>query len=135
MNDINAAFGLAQLEVIEPFLERTYQNGKIYDSIFQSKKNELMTSNDRNINRSSYWAYPIKVNNRKELINELLKYEIESRQIHPRNDTLSVFQNFQERNLTNLHVFDKQELSLPCGWWVSEEQIDMISELVIKYAK
>ena len=78
MNDINAAFGLAQLEVIEP-LERTYQNGKMYD-LFFNPKNELMTSNDRDINRSSYWAYPIKVNNRKELTYELSKYEIESRQ-------------------------------------------------------
>ena len=135
MNDITGAFGLAQLQVIEPYLQKTYSNGRLYDLIFGHKKNEIMTSNDRDINRSSYWAYPIKVNNREELINKLTDYKIEARQIHPRNDTLKIFRNFKEDDLPNLNKFDTQELCLPCGWWVNEAEIEMISEVVLKYSR
>ncbi len=135
MNDITGAFGLAQLQVIEPYLQKTYSNGRLYDLIFGHKKNEIMTSNDRDINRSSYWAYPIKVNNREELINKLTYYKIEARQIHPRNDTLKIFKDFKEDDLPNLNKFDTQELCLPCGWWVNEAEIEMISEIVLKYSR
>ena len=135
MNDMTAALGIAQLEIIEPLLEKTYLNGKKYDSIFKKCKNELITSNDRDINRSSYWAYPIKVNNREELIKELSLHDIEAKQIHPRNDTLKVFSKYREGYLKNLEEFDSKDLSLPCGWWVNEEEIDRISSLVIKYSK
>ena len=35
----------------------------------------------------------------------------------------------------NLDYFNKRELSLPCGWWVSEEEINLIAKLVLKFAK
>ena len=31
--------------------------------------------------------------------------------------------------------FDEKDLSLPCGWWVSHEDVELISSLVIKYAR
>ena len=93
-----------------------------------------MTSTNRNINRSSYWAYPIKVKNREELLNHFSENNIEARQIHPRNDTLSVFKNYKESPLPNLDKFDLEELSLPCGWWVTNEEIEFISSLVLKYS-
>ena len=82
MNDITGAFGLAQLKVIEPYLEKTYSNGKMYDSIFTQNNPKIMTSKVRDSNRSSYWAYPIRVKNRQEVISNLSKSGIESRQIH-----------------------------------------------------
>ncbi len=135
MNDVTAALGIAQLKIIEPYLEKTYKNGRLYDSIFEKKGQNLMTSTNRNINRSSYWAYPIKVKNREEVVDQLSKNNIEARQIHPRNDSLSVFKNYKNVKLPNLEDFDKKDLSLPCGWWVNEEEIDMICSLVIKYSK
>ena len=135
MNDITGAFGLAQLKVIEPYLEKTYSNGKMYDSIFTQNNPKIMTSKVRDSNRSSYWAYPIRVKNRQEVISNLSKSGIESRQTHPRNDNLKVFEKFRECNLPNLQEFDKEDLCLPCGWWVSESEIEMISSIVLKYSR
>lgn len=135
MNDITAAIGLAQLKVMEPLLEKNYLNGRLYDLIFKNNREDIITSTDRDINRSSYWAYPIKVNNRAELIRYLLENNIEARQIHPRNDKLTLFRKYRETSLPNLNEFDEKDLSLPCGWWVSNEDVELISSLVIKYAR
>ena len=135
MNDITASLGIAQLEAMPLKLELNYRNGKLYDEIFEKYNPEIMTTTKRQNYRSSYWAYPIKVENRNELISILKSNNVEARQIHPRNDTLSVFKNFKSSNLEGLNFFNERDLSLPCGWWVSEEEINTIAELVLKFSK
>jgi dTDP-4-amino-4,6-dideoxygalactose transaminase len=90
----------------------------------------------KNIKRESdcypiFWAYTVIVEDRDGLIRKLKAHNIDAMQIHPRNDIWSMFKD-SKRELPGVDYFDKRELSLPSGWWVSEEDVFEISEIVKK---
>ena len=78
---------------------------------------------------SIFWAYCIVVEKRKSLIEKLAHEGIASMQIHPRNDVYSMF-SMSKRHLPNLDAFAERELSLPCGWWVDEDEIGRICNVI-----
>ncbi|MDO8496961.1 MAG: DegT/DnrJ/EryC1/StrS family aminotransferase, partial [bacterium] len=80
---------------------------------------------------STYWAYTLLVDNRKKIQNALKKEKIDSCVIHPRNDIYSVFKKFK-RDLPGVDYYSERELSLPCGWWVTNRDIMRIVEVIQK---
>ena len=65
----------------------------------------------------------------KKLKKVLNKFNIESGQIHARNDKYSMFKS-KKSDLPNTDWFDKAEIAIPCGWWVSKETQNYIIEKV-----
>ena len=59
----------------------------------------------------------------------LAREGIASRQVHPRNDRYAIFAS-SRRSLLGVDYFDARELSLPCGWWVEEDDIYRIVEII-----
>ena len=134
MNEITAGIGLAQLECMQNKWRKNQENGSYLDSLFLERLPFVMTSFDRKVNKSSYWAYPVRVGNRAEVVKRLEEAGIASRQIHPRNDTLTVFKDFADRKLPNVAKFNEDELCLPVGWWVDTPSLDLMCSIMIKYA-
>ena len=77
--------------------------------------------NRSNKDHSTFWAYTFKAERRDELIQKLESKGIGSMQIHPRNDKWSIFETTSEGELPGVDEFHRSEISIPSGWWVSDE--------------
>ena len=129
MNDIAASIGLSQMKYIDWILDKFHQNGRRYDEAFRKTKGIKILERNPN-DFQTYWGYTILVKNRDKLIKALNRCNIESGQIHARNDKYSMFKSNKKLQLPNTDWFDKSEIAIPCGWWVSKKTQNFIIEKV-----
>jgi dTDP-4-amino-4,6-dideoxygalactose transaminase len=73
------------------------------------------------------------VDDKKQFKQHLAKAGIHSDVAHVSNLRYSVFRKFLDPTLTNLQYFDKRLMNIPCGWWVSQEEIETIVDAVNDY--
>ena len=50
--------------------------------------------------------------------------------VHLPNDRYSAFNEFK-RELRNTDLFSSTQISLPCGWWLSSDDIEYIAQALI----
>lgn len=130
LNDVLATIGIEQMKHVSCIISKFHENGKLFEKTLSD------ISGVKNINRendcySTYWAYTILVENRDGLIRKLNEEGIDAMQIHPRNDIWSMFEG-SKKELPGVDYFDDRELSIPSGWWVSEEDVYKISDIIKK---
>lgn len=131
LNDISAAIGIGQLDYIEKNLAIYRRNAEIYKSILDNLSFVTLTRETEGA-ENVYWTFVIRVKDRKKLQDYLMTKGVESKQVHPRNDTYTIFKDFQCA-LPGVDIYSKEELSLPCGWWVEESEIVRIANLIRKF--
>lgn len=128
MNDISSTIGIEQMKYFDNILQIYINNGKLYSKLLKN----ILNIKTIPINPSVVcinWVYTILSENRDTLIKELRNNGIGCGQVHPRNDVWSIFKE-SKRNLPNVDYFANRELSLPCGWWVTKEDIEKICNIV-----
>jgi perosamine synthetase len=130
LNDVLATIGIEQMKHVNKIISKFHRNGELYKELL------LDTPGLQNINREencypTYWAYTLLVENRNGLIKKLNEEGVDAMQIHPRNDIWSMFEQ-SKRELPGVDYFDKREVSIPSGWWVTEEDVHKISEIINK---
>lgn len=131
MNDLAASIGNENFKYLPQILQKHRDNAKYYDTMFKDKIKYV----PENLNgKSSYWLYTIHVENRDELMQKLKEEGIMSSKVHARNDTHSMFKDFQ-RPLPGVEEFSRTHLCIPVGWWVTEEDREFIAKKVLEYAK
>jgi dTDP-4-amino-4,6-dideoxygalactose transaminase len=81
---------------------------------------------------SSSWIYSILVDDRVDFIDHMTNNDIQCDRVHVRNDEYSVFGGKRE-DLKNLKEFDSNLVNIPVGWWLSQENLNYITEIVNKY--
>ena len=64
-----------------------------------------------------------------QLQKKLNKHGIGASQIHYRNDKYSIFQNSLSK-LEGVDEFEKKELSIPCGWWITKNNLNKIVNVI-----
>jgi len=52
---------------------------------------------------------------------------------HVSNLRYTVFDQFKDNNLKNLEYFDSRLMNIPCGWWVSYQDLIKITNAVNAY--
>ena len=129
MNDVAATIGLEQMKYADRIVSTCHANGIIYQELLKN------IPGIKNIKREEdcfpvFWVYTFLTENRDSLIKKLKEEGIEAMQVHPRNDKWSIFKK-SKRKLPGVDYFDKREISIPCGWWVSPEDAHRIA-LTIK---
>ena len=128
MNNISAAIGLSQMKHIDKILSAHRKNASIYSHIF--KNNEYIKSLEVPIEASSsYWVYTCLVSDstiRDILLDKLNEIGIGAGLVHLPNDNYSAFNKFKVP-LPETRLFEKHQLSLPCGWWLSESDCEHIA--------
>lgn len=129
MNDISAAIGVENIKNVQRLNERFHQNGLLYSALLRDIPGLRLVKRDLVNDYSTFWAYCVIVENREDLIQKLAHEGIASAQIHPRNDTYSIFAR-SKRPLPGVDYFAPRELSLPCGWWVSEDEMERIAGVI-----
>ncbi len=128
MNEIAATLGLAALDHAGEIVARHQANGRFYESALN---NVAGLSRLKRIEhgRSGYWTYALRAERRDDLIRKLVAHGIGAQRLHLRNDAYTCFGG-KPSDLPGIAEFDAQNLSIPCGWWVSEEERTRIVECI-----
>lgn len=126
MNEIAATLGLLQLPHADGIIARHRANGQFYDAILGGIPGLHLLAR-RKDSVSAYWSYALRTERRDDLIRKLLSHGIGAQRLHLRNDSYSCFGS-GTRELPGVAQFDAQNLSIPCGWWVGDEERERVVE-------
>jgi dTDP-4-amino-4,6-dideoxygalactose transaminase len=130
MNDINASIGLVNLEEVDWVIDTARKNAAYYDEALKNIDGiRIVQSDPEKI--SSYWLYTILVENRAEFMYLLGSHGIGVSRVHERNDKHTCTKQFK-RDLPNLEEVIKKHISIPVGWWVTEEDREYIISTIKK---
>lgn len=135
MNNIAAALGLAQIEHINDIISRHKENATTYDYLFRNS-NYVSKITAPIGAKSVHWVYAMRLLDgccitRDELLLKLNSEGIMAGVVHVPNDCYAAFDQFK-RNLPGVREFSSQQFSLPCGWWLTRNDIQHIFQRVEK---
>jgi len=82
---------------------------------------------------SSYWLYTLRVKERAEFVRHMKKAGITVSKVHARNDTHTMFKDFRTE-LPGVDEFVSEHISIPVGWWLTEENRQYIINTVLEFA-
>ena len=137
MNNIAAAIGLAQMPHLERILDQHRRNGAAYHEAFRGSSiiRPLRVPEGA---VSSYWVYSALVVDenvdRDRLLEALNAEGIAAGLVHLPNDLYSAFGKYGAE-LPGVRRFADRQISLPCGWWLSEEDCVKIAARVHTLAR
>jgi len=131
MNDVTATIGLEQLKYVDDTIEKHRANADRYNKAFSNLDTvwPLRYKDDR---RSAYWLYTMRVKNRDRFIEYMKKAGITTSQVHARNDTHTMFKDFKT-DLPGVDEFTSEQVSIPVGWWLTQEDLTAIIDAVVEY--
>jgi len=132
MTDINAYIGIKSLETIDAIISAHRFNAGIYEEALRNDKS--CVSCHLAESGSSFWVYPVLVQNRDKFIEYLNDNGVQTSIVHPRLDKLSCFRK-SSVTLPNLNFLMENITCLPCGWWVREKDIEYILGVIKKGEK
>ncbi len=135
MNNISAAIGLAQMPYIQGLLDAHRRNADVYEKFF-SKSSLIKPIQIPQKAKSSYWVYTCLTSSsidRDLLLEKLNAIGVGAGLVHLSNDMYSAFKAY-EADLPGTRLFGERQISLPCGWWLTEEDCSEIAFLVEKLA-
>lgn len=129
-NNIGATLGLRQLSEVPEILEKYRQNGSYFENALTGIPG--LTQLNRRVNcTSGYWTFSFRAENRDSLIRKLVAAGVSCQRLHVRNDAYSCYQDSGVMpDLPGVTKFDLENISIPCGWWVNEEDLLRISACI-----
>ena len=131
MTDVNAFIGIESLKTINDIIYKHTNNAIVYEDYFKTI-NGIEISHKISSD-SSFWVYPILVKkNRDGLKKYLEKNGVQSSLVQNRLDKMTCFDR-SLKPLPNLSSFMRKILHIPCGWWVTKEDISYVCDLINKY--
>jgi|SRR6266850_1016461 len=135
MNDVNATIGIENLKYIDWIVKAHQKNGIYLDNHLFGIKH--ITVLGRHTDRmSSNWIYTLRTDKRDSLKAYLEEHGITSSQVHSRLDKHTAFQDaLNNENLPGVDEFANTQLSLPCGWWVTEEDCEYIVKTIKEWSE
>ena len=131
LTNIQAAFGIAQLESISSFLKKK----KIIHKRYKSKINNikgLRLSTVPNFTNSNYWLNILEINKKiskekfSKIINYLMKNNIQVRPLWRPNHLQMKYTKFQRYRLNNVNKIYKNRLCLPSSVGLTIKEQDFI---------
>lgn len=128
MNQVAATIGIAQMEKLSTIITRYQDNGLFYDKILSSVPG--LTVIKRPVNsRSAYWVYTFLAQDRDIIFKKLRQQGVQASKVHLRNDIYSCF-GIAKESLPGVDYFSAHCLSIPCGWWVTDEDREFIADVI-----
>lgn len=121
LTDIAAAIGLANLEGLD---ERVAAHARNYARI--TSLGSLQTQ---------AWVAFLHVINRPDFQRFMAERGIATSLVHSRNDLQPVFWKAKNGGLDGLERFDKTYCAIPCGWWLTDAEVEHIGESVQEWER
>lgn len=121
MNDIAAAIGLANLAAVESNIRRAKEHAARYDQAGLGKSYR---------DHDACWLYTILVHDRAEFVRKMEQRGIQAARVHSRNDIHPIFATPHHRELPGVTTFDAHQVSIPVGWWLSDNDVGHVIQAV-----
>ena len=128
MNDIAATIGLANISHIPEILRKHRENAN-YLSASLLKTVTVMSRYHPCI--SSDWIFTIMVPERDKFMKKMKEYGIGCSRVHDRNDKHACLKEFKIP-LPTTDIVCNQMCCIPCGWWLTQEDLDYIVDCIKK---
>ncbi|MBR2404093.1 MAG: DegT/DnrJ/EryC1/StrS family aminotransferase [Clostridia bacterium] len=128
MNNVTATIGSVQLQDTPDIIARYVSNGKYFDEKLAGASGVTLVPYYNNT-EPSYWLYTMKVEKRDDFIKMMESKGILASTLHHRSDTHSVF-NESKCELPGLDKFYSEFIHIPSGWWVTDEDREMIVDAI-----
>lgn len=124
MNDLNATIGVQNLKHVQGLIDK---QRKIY-ALYQKELKDISLSY---MGEGNGWLYPVLVNRKEDFERKLAEKGIEASQPHPRNDSYHCVSEYKVI-LPGMDIIDQEMTCIPCGWWLTEEDTNLIIETIKK---
>lgn len=128
MNDVNATVGMENLKYANDIIGKHQSNAKFYDD--NLKNIPGVTTLTRHDDReSAFWIYSMLVEDRDKFMEHMKNCNIVVSQVHERNDKHTCVKDYK----LFLPTLDKtigKVISIPVGWWVTEEEREYIVDCI-----
>ena len=132
MNDVNASIALANIRYARNSVEVHRKNATTLHHYLQNLGFADPVPWGK---ASSYWIFPLVFHrplDRDHFERYMKSKGIMSAQVHFRNDMYSVTEQFKQ-DLPGLDSFSSNQTNIPCGWWLSTDDLKYIIEAVQEF--
>jgi dTDP-4-amino-4,6-dideoxygalactose transaminase len=130
MNDVCAAVGIENLKHSEEIISKHQENACFYDE--QLREVYGVTTLERHPSfESAFWIYSMLVGDRDGFYRWMKECNIVVSQVHERNDKHTCVREYAS-HLPTLDRTIGQIVSIPVGWWVTQEQREYIVDCIKK---
>jgi dTDP-4-amino-4,6-dideoxygalactose transaminase len=130
MNDVNATVGIENLKHANEIIEKHRSNAKFYDENLKNIKGLTLLERSSD-SKSSFWIYSMLVENRSGFYKHMKDCGIIVSQVHERNDKHTCVKEYRTGLPTLERTIDKV-VSIPVGWWITEDQRQYIVDCIKK---
>jgi dTDP-4-amino-4,6-dideoxygalactose transaminase len=130
MNDVCATIGMENLKDVDKILSTHRENAMFYDRELDGVKGVTLLERKPN-HKSSFWIYSMLVDDRDGFYRWMNSCGIVVSQVHERNDKHTAVREFRSP-LPTLEQTIGKVVSIPVGWWVSEEERQYIVDCIKK---
>lgn len=128
MNHVAAAIGVEQFHHLPSLVARHQENGRFYDETLAAVPGIKLLTRPAN-SRSAFWVYTLLAQDRDRLLQRLRQRGVYASKVHLRNDLYTCF-GTTPHPLPGVDYFSAHCLSIPCGWWVTDEDRAHIANAV-----
>lgn len=128
MNDVCATVGIENLKFANKIIGHHQLNAKFYDQNLQGI-NGLTTLTRHEGHESAFWIYSMLVDDRDGFYKWMKECNIVVSQVHERNDKHTCVSEYKSP-LPTLDKIISKVVSIPVGWWVTEENREYIVDCI-----
>jgi len=132
LSNVSAAIGIEQMKDLSHVIARYQGNGLYYDEKLSSIPGITVLTRPPD-SRSSYWVYTFLAQARDRLLQELRRHGVYASKVHLRNDKYSCFGK-HEVKFPGVDYFSEHCISIPSGWWVTDEDRQYIANIIESFA-
>ncbi len=134
MSNIGAAVGCVQLPNARLKMEMIRNNAAyLQDKIEATPFVHCIPALENS--EPSFWTMLLWVESKDELLTFMKGKGIHVSSLHLRNDCYSCFSKTSKKALPNTELLQKHILAIPCGWWLSKEDMDYILKMIALWRK
>jgi dTDP-4-amino-4,6-dideoxygalactose transaminase len=130
MNDVCATVGIENLKHANTIIQKHQENAAYYDENLKNIPGVTLLKREEG-HESAFWIYSLLVEDRDGFMNHMKNCNIVVSQVHERNDKHSCVREYK----SSLPALDRtigKVVSIPVGWWVTEEDREYIVDCIKK---
>ncbi len=130
MTDLSAALGIASMEEFDEHLRHRQKLYKLYCNLLKNTDGIRVIGDEYEDRVHAAWLLTAEVDDREDFMRHLRKYNIESSQVHYRNDRYSIFGGREEGKFKKMDEMEERYIVLPLHAKVSEADVKYITDVI-----
>lgn len=130
MNDVSATVGIENLKYANEIIEKHQRNAAYYDEHLKNTDGVTLLNRQEG-HESAFWIYSMLVDNRDGFYRWMKECGIVVSQVHERNDKHTCVKEYKA-NLPTLDKTISKVVSIPVGWWLTNEDREYITNCIKK---